>query len=60
MMKYTFKSDPGGIKMIILKWILIIFLILFLVDFIMLSFYIGCILILDNHRKKAKQQNEQL
>lgn len=46
--------------MIILKWILIIFLILFLVDFIMLSFYIGCILILDNHRKKAKQQNEQL
>lgn len=45
--------------MITLKWILIIFLIRFLFDFLLISLYIGCILIADNHRKKAKQ-NEQL
>lgn len=45
--------------MIILKWILIIFLILFLFDFLLLSLYIGCILIIDNRRKKARQ-HEQL
>lgn len=45
--------------MIILKWILIIFLILFLFDFLLISLYIGFLHIAENHRKKAKQ-NEQL
>ena len=58
--RYTFKSELGEIKMIILKWILIIFLILCLVDFLMISFYVGCLFIVDSSRRKKAEQDEQL
>lgn len=46
--------------MIILKWILIIFLILCLVDFLMISFYVCCLFIVDSNRRKKAEQDEQL